>query len=73
MWGMSHSQRFGADMLRLAGLKDFIVTNTDDYINFAVNFAKNPKPIDPDKRLFDIMALVKSFYGMIERVMKSVE
>ena len=71
--GMSHSQRLGADMLRLAGLKNFIVTNTDDYINFAVNFAKNPTPIEPNKRLFRVMPFVKSFYRMIERVMKCVE
>ena len=66
--GKLHSQRLGADMLRLAGLENFIVTNIKDYINFAVNFAKNPVKISPAEKLFDVENFVAEFYSKLEEV-----
>ena len=66
--GKIHSQRLGADMLRLAGLENFIVTNIKDYINFAVNFAENPIKISPAENLFDVENFVAEFYGKLEEV-----
>lgn len=70
--GKLHSQRLGADMLRLAGLENFIVTNTDDYINFAVNYADNPVKISTAEKLFDTENFVTNFYSRIEEVLKNV-
>ena len=70
--GKLHSQRLGADMLRLAGLENFIVTNTDDYINFAVNFAENPTKISPAEKLFDTENFVTNFYNRLEGILQSV-
>ena len=39
--GEFHSQRLGADMLRLAGLEQFIVDDTDDYVDAATNYAQS--------------------------------
>ena len=68
--GKIHSQRLGAEILRLAELENFIVTNVDDYVNFAVNFAKNPAEISPADKLFDVENFVVNFYGALERLMK---
>ncbi|MBQ7198443.1 MAG: glycosyl transferase family 41 [Selenomonadaceae bacterium] len=64
--GKIHSQRLGAEMLQLAGLENFIVTNADDYINFAVNFTKNPTKISPAAQLFDVENFVANFYAALE-------
>lgn len=66
--GKIHSQRLGADMLRIADLKNFIVTNVDDYINFAINFSKNPVKISSSKNLFDTKNFVTNFYNLLEEV-----
>ena len=66
--GKIHSQRIGADMLRLAGLENFIVTNKSDYTKFAVNFAENPIKIYPDEKLFDVRNFVDEFYNKLEKL-----
>ena len=68
--GKSHSRRLGADMLRIAGLENFIVDNVDDYINFAVNF-KRQENFSVDK-LFDTKTFVADFYGKLEEVINFV-
>ena len=68
--GKSHSQRIGADMLRIAGLENFIVDNVDDYINFAVNF-KRQENFSVNK-LFDTKTFVADFYGKLEEVINFV-
>ena len=65
--GKIHSQRLGAEMLQIARLENFIVTNADDYVNFAVNFAKNPVEISPAAQLFDVENFVANFYAALER------
>ena len=70
LFGKIHSQRLGADMLRLAGLENFIVKNIDDYVKFAVNFAENPIKISPYNKLFDTENFVKDFYNALEEVIK---
>ena len=64
--GKLHSQRLGADILKTAGLENFIVDNTDDYINFAVNF-KRRENFSIDK-LLDTKTLVKNFYAKLAEV-----
>ena len=66
--GKIHSQRIGAEMLQLAGLKNFIVTNINDYVNFAVHYAKNPIKISPATKLFDVGNFVANFYDVLERM-----
>lgn len=65
--GKLHAQRLGADILKTAGLENFIVDNTDDYINFAINF-KRGENFSIDK-LLDTKTLVKNFYAKLEEVM----
>ena len=68
--GNFHSQRLGADMLRLAGLENFIVNDVDSYVKFAVNYAENPFEISPDSKLFDTENFVENFYNALEEVIK---
>lgn len=68
--GKIHSQRLGAEMLRLAGLENFIVTNTDDYVKFAVKYAENPVEIFPDSKLFDVENFVTNFYNALKGLVK---
>ena len=70
LFGKIHSQRLGADMLRIAGLENFIVKNIDDYVKFAVNFAENPIKISPKDKLFNTENFVKEFYNALEEVIK---
>ena len=65
--GKLHSQRLGADILRIAGLENFIVDNTDDYINFAVNFKRREN--FSIGKLLDTKTFVNEFYRKLEEVM----
>lgn len=66
--GKIHSQRLGADILRIANLENFIVTNVDDYINFAINYSKNPIKISATENLFNTKNFVTNFYNLLEEV-----
>ncbi|MBR5914436.1 MAG: glycosyl transferase family 41 [Selenomonadaceae bacterium] len=68
--GKIHSQRLGADMLRLAELENFIVDDVESYIKFAVNYAENPFEISPNEKLFDTKNFVTNFYNALEEVIK---
>ena len=65
--GKLHSQRLGADILRIAGLENFIVDNTDDYINFAVNFQRREN--FSIGKLLDTKTFVNELYRKLEEVM----
>lgn len=69
--GKFHSQRLGADMLRLAGMENFIVTNVDDYMDAAINYAQSSKKFVPnvESKLFDTKNFVKNFYDALGSVM----
>ena len=64
--GKSHSQRIGADILRIAELENFIVNDVDEYINFAVNFKRREN--FSIAKLLDTETFVKDFYGKLEEV-----
>ena len=41
LYGTRHSSRFGADILRLAGMSEFIANNVKGYVNLAISLASN--------------------------------
>ena len=65
--GKLHAQRLGADILKIAELENFIVDNTDDYINFAINFKRHEN--FSIGKLLDTKTLVKNFYAKLAEVM----
>ena len=42
IYGTRHSSRFGADILRLAGLTNLIANDTKNYVDLAISLASNP-------------------------------
>lgn len=41
LYGTRHSSRFGADILRLAGMSEFIANNVKEYVNLSISLATN--------------------------------
>lgn len=64
--GELHHSRIGADMLRLAGLENFVAANMDEYIAKAVNF-RRPENICLDK-LTDTKSFTANVYEKISEV-----
>lgn len=78
LYGSRHSSRFGADILRLAGLTDLIANSNKDYISFAVELAFDSERLNNLKRnmrnnltkskLFDIKLFVSEVEYQYERI-----
>ena len=72
--GKLASRRTGADILKISGVDELIVANSDDYIKKAVELAKNPskiaaltEKISIDK-LTDTKTFVEDFYARLEAI-----
>ena len=70
--GEKHFEKIGADILKISGLENFVVTDKDDYIKKAVEFSKNPVKKFSAEKLFDVKNFAKNFYGKIKNL-KSFE
>lgn len=63
--GENHFEKLGADILKIAGLENFIAFSAEEYIKKSVEFAKNPAiKIFADK-LFDTKNYCEDFYKKI--------
>lgn len=60
--GEKHFEKLGAEMLKLAEMENFIVTNKNDYIKKAVEFSKNPAKKICLEKLLDTKNFVEEFY-----------
>ena len=63
--GEMHFSKVGADILRIAGLENFIAANVDDYIKKAVNFKRQKVS---SGKLTDTKNFVDSVYKKFEEV-----
>ena len=71
--GEMHFSRLGAEMIRLAGVDELIVTNVDDYVKKAVELSRGDnlkilaKKIRVDN-LTDTKNFVENFYSELEKI-----
>ena len=63
--GDKHFSRIGADILKIAGAKNLIVANTDDYIKKAVEISKKTAEKIFSDKLFDAEDFLRNFYDKI--------
>ncbi len=66
--GELHHSRLGAEILRLAGLEEFIAENKSDYVKKAADFTA--RKIFFTNRLTDTQKFVKNLYGRFEKFFK---